>query len=145
MIVKWQRRLEAAIGGGGRPLRYVIAGLTNTAFSIAIYPLLLWAFPYFRHHYMQGLAIVQPIGIVFSFVTQKLGVFRTVGNVIVEFTKYLSFYLLYFAANWALLPFLVEVVHIPPVVAQTAFQLIAIVSGYFWHSRVTFAEQRTQR
>jgi putative flippase GtrA len=129
---------------GGRPLRYVIAGLLNTAFSIGIYPALLWAFPYFQTHYMQGLAIVQPIGIIFSFATQKLGVFRTAGNVVAEFVKYVSFYMIYFIMNWAALPILVEVLLIPPIIAQTAFQTIAIVGGYFWHSRVTFLGKPAQ-
>jgi len=126
-----------------QPARYLVAGVLNTAFSVLIYPALLWAFPYFQHHYMQGLAVVQPIGIVFSFLTQKLGVFRTaIVNVIPEFIKYVSFYLGYFAVNWACLPFLVEVVRIPPVIAQTSFQVIAIVGGYLWHSRVTFVAGR---
>ena len=138
MASRWKARLHAMADRGGRPLRYVIAGLLNTAFSLAIYPALLWAFPYFQTHYMQALAIVQPIGIVFSFTTQRLGVFRSGGNILLEFVRYVSFYLLYFLMNWAALPFLVEVAKIPPIVAQTAFQTIAIVGGYFWHSRVTF-------
>jgi putative flippase GtrA len=52
-----------------------------------------------------------------------------------------SFYLGYFALNWIFLPLLVEVVRIPPIIAQTAFQLIAILGGYLWHSRVTFAQK----
>lgn len=140
MANDWQARVRAAGTRGGRPLRYLVAGLLNTAFSLTIYPALLWCFPYFQTHYMQGLAIVQPIGIVFSFVTQKLGVFRTVGNVIAEFVRYVSFYMIYFVMNWAALPILVEVIKVPAIIAQTAFQMIAIAGGYFWHSRVTFLE-----
>lgn len=114
----------------------------NTAFSLAIYPALLWTFPYFQDHYLLGLAITQPIGIVFSFATQKLGVFRTpLGHVVPEFFKYVSFYLGYFALNWICLPVLVEVIGIPPIIGQTSFQVIAILGGYFWHSRVTFVQK----
>jgi len=122
--------------------RYLVAGALNTAFSLLIYPALLWVFPYFQHHYMQGLAVSQPIGIIFSFLTQKIGVFRTpVAYVVPEFVRYVSFYLGYFALNWICLPLLVEVMRIPPIIAQTSFQVIAIFGGYLWHSRVTFAQK----
>lgn len=142
MMINWKRNFRHLWRQCELQARYLVAGALNTAFSLLIYPALLWALPYFQHHYMQGLAISQPIGIVFSFLTQKVGVFRTpAAHIVPEFFRYVSFYLGYFALNWICLPLLVEVMRIPPIIAQTSFQVIAILGGYFWHSRVTFAQK----
>lgn len=123
----------------GRPLRFLAAGAANTAFGLAIYPLLLWSTPVLRTHYLGALGIAQAISLCFAFATYKLGVFRTRGNFVREFGAFSSFYLVNYAANWAVLPLLVEVAHLPPVLAQLGFTAMLIVGSYFWHSRVSFA------
>lgn len=122
----------------GRPLRFLIAGGANTAFGLAIYPLLLWSVPAFRTHYMAALLVAQAASLCFAFATHKLGVFRTRGNVVREFATFGSFYLANYAANWAMLPLLVELARIPPVIAQSGFTVMLIAASWFWHSRVTF-------
>ncbi|MGV3480174.1 MAG: GtrA family protein [Sphingobium sp.] len=124
--------------GGQRPLRFVIAGAANTAFGLAIYPLLLWSVPTLHTHYMIALGIAQAVSLCFAFATYKLGVFRTRGNVAREFGTFSGFYLINYAANWLALPLLVEAGGLPPIIAQLGFTLILIVGSYFWHSRVTF-------
>jgi putative flippase GtrA len=121
-----------------RPLRYLLAGAANTAFGLAIYPLLLWSVPAFHTHYLIALALAQAISLCFAFATYKLGVFRTRGNVAREFGAFSSFYLFNYAANWAALPLLVELGGVPPIVAQLGFTALLIVGSWFWHSRVTF-------
>ena len=64
-----------------RPLRFVLAGAANTAFGLAIYPLLLWGVPAFHTHYLIALGVAQAISLCFAFATYKIGVFRTRGNV----------------------------------------------------------------
>lgn len=124
---------------GGRPLRFAAAGAANTAFGLAIYPLLLWSVPLFHTHYLLALGIAQAVSLCFAFTTYKLGVFRTRGNIAREFGAFSSFYLFNYAANWAALPLLVEVAAIPPVLAQLGFTAVLMVGSYFWHSRVSFA------
>lgn len=121
-----------------RPLRFAAAGAANTIFGLGIYPLLLWAVPAFRTHYLLALGIAQAVSLCFAFTTYKLGVFRTRGNVMREFGAFASFYLFNYAANWIALPILVEVGGIPPVIAQLGFAFVIIVTSWFWHSRVTF-------
>jgi len=121
-----------------RPLRYLLAGVANTAFGLAIYPLLLWSVPAFHTHYLVALALAQAISLCFAFTTYKIGVFRTRGNVAREFGAFSSFYLFNYAANWAALPLLVELAGVPPVLAQLGFTALLIVGSWFWHSRVTF-------
>lgn len=121
-----------------RSLRFLVAGAANTAFGVAIYPLLLWSVPAFATHYLVALGIAQAISLCFAFATHKLGVFRTRGNLASEFVAFASFYLVNYAANWAALPLLVELAHVPPVLAQLGFTAVLIVTSWFWHSRVTF-------
>lgn len=121
-----------------RPLRFVAAGAANTVFGLGIYPLLLWAVPVFHTHYLLALGIAQAVSLCFAFTTYKLGVFRTRGNIAREFGAFAGFYLANYAANWIVLPILVEVGGIPPVIAQLGFALVIIVTSWFWHSRVTF-------
>lgn len=137
--------MNRVAGMTGRPLRFLIAGAVNTAFGLAIYPLLLWAVPAFRTHYMIALGVAQILGLCFAFVTHKLGVFRTRGNVAREFGAFSSFYLFNYAANWAALPLLVEVGGIHPAIAQVGFAVILIVGSWFWHSRVTFRDSGAGR
>ena len=122
-----------------RPLRFLAAGAANTAFGLAIYPLLLWSTPLLRTHYLLALGIAQAVSLCFAFATYKIGVFRTHGNLAREFGAFSSFYLFNYAANWAALPLLVELAGVPPVLAQLGFTALLIVGSYFWHSRVSFA------
>ena len=121
-----------------RSFRYLVAAGFNTAFGLAIYPALLWTFPWLRIHYMIGLFIAQGVSLCFAYASYKLGVFQTRGGYAREITAFLSFYGVNYAANWIALPALVEVGHIPPIIAQLMFSAVIIVTSYFWHSKVTF-------
>lgn len=129
-----------------RPLRFILAGAINTAFGIAIYPLLMWVIVPLRAHYMIALLIAQALGLCFGFATHKLGVFRTPADRAVrEFGAFAGFYLFNYAANWAILPLLVEGARIPPVIAQSGFTLVLVAGSWFWHNHVTFRHSRDRR
>ncbi len=121
-----------------RPFRFLVAGAANTALGLSFYPLLLWAVPIFRTHYLAALALSQALCLCFAYATYKFGVFRTRGNLAREFGAFSGFYLFNYAANWAALPLLVEFGRISPAIAQIAFTALIVVGSYFWHSRVTF-------
>jgi putative flippase GtrA len=123
---------------GGRPLRFAIAGAINTAFGLAIYPLLLYTVPFFRTHYLIALAIAQGTSLAFAFTTYKLGVFKTRKNIVREFSTFSQFYLINYIVNWLALPLLVEAFHVRPVIGQLGFSAILMIGSYFWHSRLTF-------
>lgn len=121
-----------------RPFRYLVAAGFNTAFGLAIYPLLLWGFPWLRVHYMIGLFIAQALSLAFAYSSYKLAVFKTRGGYARELPAFLSFYGVNYAANWLALPALVEFAHIPPIIAQLMFSAVIMITSYFWHSKVTF-------
>ena len=130
---------------GERPLRFALAGAANTAFGLSFYPALLWAVPLLRTHYLVALGIAQVVCLCFAYATYKLGVFRTRGNFLREFSTFSSFYRFNYAVNWAALPMLVEWGRVPPAIAQLGFNAVVIVGSYFWHSRVTFRTQGDAR
>ena len=119
-------------------MRFLIAGAANTAMGLSFYPLLLWAAPVLRTHYMAALGIAQVVCLCFAYATYKLAVFRTRGAITREFGAFSGFYLAIYALNWAVLPVLVEAGGIAPWISQLGFNLIVIAGSYFWHSRVTF-------
>lgn len=129
---------------GDRPLRFLLAGAVNTAFGLALYPLLLWNVPTLRTHYLLALALSQAICLCFAYSTYKFGVFHTRGNVAREFGAFSSFYLFNYLANWLALPILVELGGISPVTAQLGFTAVLIVGSYFWHSRISFRPRGEQ-
>ena len=122
----------------GRPLRFLAAGALNTLFGFGFYPLLVWSVPYFHRHYLLALGVAQVVCLLFAFTTYKIGVFRTRGDILREFGAFASFYLATYAANWLVLPLLVELGRIPPAPAQIGFTAITVVGSWFWHTRVTF-------
>lgn len=116
------------------------AGALNTAVGLAAYPLL---FSVLHLQKYVALGVAQSSCLLFAFTTYKLAVFRTRGNILREFPRFASFYLVNYAANWASLPFMVEVLHINPMVAQLGFTFAVIVGSYFWHRNVTFKPRQS--
>lgn len=134
--------IERRLAGGGRPLRFLIAGGVNTAFGLAFYPVLLWSVPALHRHYMVGLAFAQAATLCFSFVVYKTGVFRTQGNIVREFGAFASFHGVNYALNWLALPALVHVAKIDPIPAQLGYSICFLAVSYFWHKHVTFRSDR---
>ncbi|MGB0697033.1 MAG: GtrA family protein [Rhodospirillaceae bacterium] len=119
-------------------VRFVIVGGANTVFGLVSFPILYFLLHPLGMHYMFILIISQTLGILVSYTTNKLFVFRTKGNIIREFMTFSSFHLIIFALNLAALPTMVELLEMHPVISQVLFAGIIIVSSYFWYSKVTF-------
>jgi putative flippase GtrA len=123
---------------GGVRLRFLIVGGINTCFGLSIYPVLMLALRPWHVSYMATLVLSYPIGILFSYTTNKLITFRTKKNYASEIWKFSSFYIVNFLANLAVLPICVEWFHFPPIPVQISFAFIVIALSYLWHSRITF-------
>ena len=126
-------------------VRFLLAGALNTVFGLAAYPAFYFLLAPLKLHYMLVLGITQIICIVFSYLTNKFLVFRTVANYLREGAKFALFHLSYFLVNLIALPLLVEIVGMSPVWGQTLFAIAVIVTSYFWHSNITFATARTSK
>jgi putative flippase GtrA len=122
-------------------VRFLLAGALNTAFGLGVFPLLYFTLANYRLHYIVILCFSQMICVLFAYITNKFLVFKTKGNYVAEFLKFITFHLSYFLVNLAALPILVEVLNINPVIAQLFFATMVIASSYFWHSRITFVSK----
>ena len=125
----------------GRSLRFLLVGGLNTAFGVALYPVLLFVLGPLGVHYMAVLLIAQAVALLFAFTTQKLLVFRSRGRLLHELATFSSFYLAIYAVNWVTLPLLVEIVGLKPWIAQLGFTVVTVIGSYFFHSRLTFRNQ----
>ena len=123
-------------------IRFLIAGAFNTTIGLALFPAIYFLAAPMKLHYLVILTISQVLCISFAFLTSKFLVFRTSGNYLRETGKFLTFHLTYFLVNLAALPALVEFVGMNPVLAQTLFAVLVIVTSYFWHSRITFSSSK---
>jgi len=121
-----------------KQFRFLIAGGLNTIVGLSIYPLFYIFLEPLGLGYIQVLLFSQMFCITFSFFTNKYFVFKTKGNVKEEYLRFFAFYGFYLLLNLLCLPFLVEVIQITPILAQTLFSFAIIVSSYFWHNLVTF-------
>ena len=118
--------------------RFIMVGGINTLFGLMIYPALYLTLAPLGINYVYVLILSQAIGISFAFVSHKYFVFKTIGNVKKEYSKFLSFHLIYLGLNLVILPYMVTSWKFNPVVAQTLFAVAVIVTSYFWHNRITF-------
>ena len=144
----WQRGLDISLAFAIRhqtKVRFLFAGALNTAIGLAVFPILYFSTAPLKLHYLVILVISQILCVAFSYLTNKFLVFRTSGNYLNEFGKFLSFHLFYFLANLAALPALVELWGLDPVWAQTLFAVLVIITSYFWHSRFTFSSFKVTR
>jgi putative flippase GtrA len=126
----------------GKKIRFLIAGMVNTAVGLAVYPILYLVFESMGMGYIQVLIIAQVLCISFSFVSNKYFVFKTKGNLKKEYLKFFAFHGFYFALNLVCLPILVEAFKINPIISQTGFAIAVIMTSYFWHNAVTFKTAR---
>lgn len=123
-------------------VRFLFVGGLNTFFGLASYPLLYYFLQNYKIHYLIILIYTQVISISFSYITNKFLVFKTQKNYFEEFLKFSAFYMIFFIINLIFLPTVVELFHINPVIGQTIFSFLIIISSYFWHSQITFFSKK---
>lgn len=121
-----------------KKVRFLIAGGANTAFGLAAYPIIYLVAEPLGVGYIKSLLLASIISISFSFLTSKYYVFKSKGNLKKEYAKFFIFYGFYLCINLICLPFLVEVVSLTPIIAQTLFSVFIIITSYFWHNHITF-------
>ena len=137
-----QNTLRPLLSRHEKKVRFLIAGGVNTIVGLSTYPIVYILLNPFGIGYIKALFLASIISVNFSFFTSKYYVFKTKGNIKKEYTKYFLFYGFYLLLNLICLPFLVEIVKIPPVTAQTLFSVFIIITSYFWHKFITFKRSK---
>lgn len=135
-------RLALSIYRQSEKMRFLFIGGINTVFGLSTWPALLIIVPFFREHYLLGLAICLVVNTTFSFLTMRAFVFKVKNNIFQDFSKFCSFYFGTYILNIITLPILVEILHFDPLYAQTGFGVFVIATSYLWHSRISFRRAR---
>lgn len=119
-------------------VRYLVVGGLNTAFGLSVFPILFFALAAYKLHYVIIFILSQTASITFAYVTNKFAVFKTRGNYLGEYSRFVAFYLTYSIFNLLALSVLVETTGLSPVWVQSGCAVLVVLLSYIWHSRVTF-------
>ncbi len=121
--------------------RFLIVGGVNTAFGLGIFPLLYYIFKDYYFHYLIILSIAHFFALNFSFLTNKFFVFRTKGNYLEEYPKFLAYQIAILLAYMGPFTLLVEVGHLHPIATQLILTISVAIISYFYYSRITFLKK----
>ena len=120
-------------------IRFLLVGGTNTVVGYVVYSALtLWVFHDVPFGYLISLAISYAVAIVLAFVLYRRFVFKVTGNVVQDFLRFVTVYLLAIGVNTVLLPLFVEVLHVHPLLAQLIVLVITTLMSFFGHRTFSF-------
>ncbi|MFT7220019.1 MAG: putative flippase GtrA [Candidatus Azotimanducaceae bacterium] len=119
-------------------IRFLIAGGYNTVFGLAVFSGLYLYFED-QFHYLVIAAIANVLAITNGFFVYRYFVFRSTGNLLLEYIKIYAVYGVAFAINLVVLMLLVEFVSFHPIAGQVVIVFVTTIVSYFGHSRFTFA------
>lgn len=120
---------------------FLAVGAVNTVVGYACFVVLLftvgklWAEPW---GYLAALACTHVVSVLFAFVLYRFVVFRVRGHVLADLWRFETIYLSALAVNFVLLPVLVEIAHLPVLVAQAVSILATSVISWVGHRHFSF-------
>lgn len=130
-----------------KPLRFGIAGLWNTVFGYLCFVGFHFALGRFAMaepvRYTSAVLLANAIAIPQAFLVYKHGVFRSQGDNVREFPRFVLSYLGMVAVNLVTLPVIVRVSGSGAVVGQAAYVVLAATVAFVLHGRFSFAPART--
>lgn len=129
------RRLVAVVTR--RESRFLVVGGFNTVFGLGVFAALHAALGD-SVPYLLVLLPTYAIGIVVSFITQRLFVFQVTGTVGTDLARFTVVQLGALALNAVVLPLVEETTNLPVVVAQAVALGVVVISTYFSHLHFSF-------
>jgi putative flippase GtrA len=91
-----------------------------------------------RAHYLVSLVLAYVIAVLIAFVLYRFVVFRVRGHVLSDLWRFATVYLTSLAVNLVLLPVLVELAHLPILMAQALIVLVTAVMSWIGHKHFSF-------
>ena len=127
-------------------VRFVLVGGFNTVLGYLTFSALtLWVFHDVRFGYLLSLFFSYAIGISVAFVLYRRFVFVVHGHVLRDLARFVSVYAVSIGINAAVLPVMVEVVGVPPVLAQAVVVLITTLLSFVGHRSFSFRRDEDVR
>jgi putative flippase GtrA len=120
-------------------IRFLAVGATNTIVGYALFAVFnQFVFASVALGYLLSLIVSYALAIVLAFFLYRRFVFLVRGNLLVDFLRFVSVYLVSIGINFLALPLLVEVVHVPPLLAQAAILIVTTLVSFFGHRYFSF-------
>ncbi len=120
-------------------LAFLVVGAINTVVGYAVYGVLAtWVLAEVPFGYLIALVASYVVGIGVAFVLYRRFVFHVSGNVLVDLVRFVGVYVVAIVVNFVLLPVLVELVGLPPLLAQILVIAVTTVMSFFGHREISF-------
>lgn len=120
-------------------VRFLAVGATNTVVGYLVFSgFTLWVFADVYLGYLLSLALSYAVGITLAFVLYRRFVFLVHGHLLRDFARFVSVYLVAIGINAPALPLLVEVAHVPPLLAQLIILVATTLLSFFGHKKFSF-------
>lgn len=128
-----------------RPVRFLLVGIWNTIFGYLVFIGMDFLFSLLFSKrfvaYMTAAVVANILAVINAYIFHKWVTFRSTTHgmdLLFEFMRFSSTYLVTFLLNLVLLPFFVEVVHLSPMVAGALVICCCTFISYLGHSRFSF-------
>ena len=91
-----------------------------------------------QQRYLAALVCAHVVSVLIAFVLYRFVVFRVRGHVLADLWRFETVYLSALAVNFVLLPALVEIAHLPVLLAQALIVLVTSVMSWVGHKHYSF-------
>lgn len=91
-----------------------------------------------KQRYLVALVCAHVVSVLIAFVLYRLAVFRVRGHVLRDLWRFETVYLTALGVNFVLLPILVEIAHLPVLLAQALIVLVTSLMSYLGHKHYSF-------
>jgi putative flippase GtrA len=115
---------------------FLIVGAINTVVGYLCFAGILTILG--QRHYLAALACAHVVGVLFAFVLYRFVVFRVRGHLLADLWRFETVYLSALAVNFVLLPVLVELAHLPVLLAQALIVFVTSVMSWVGHKNYSF-------
>jgi putative flippase GtrA len=123
-VVRDQRLAFLVVGG----INTVVGFLAFAAFLVLLG----------QRHYLAVLGCAHVVSVLIAFVLYRFVVFRVRGHLLADLWRFETVYLSALAVNLVLLPLLVELAHLPVLLAQALIMALTSVMSWLGHKNYSF-------
>jgi putative flippase GtrA len=120
---------------------FLVVGAINTVVGFLCFAAFLmtvgrlWGPPW---GYLATLACAHVVSVLIAFVLYRFVVFRVRGHVLADLWRFETVYLSALAVNFVLLPGLVEIAHLPVLLAQALIMAVTSLMSWVGHKNYSF-------
>jgi len=115
---------------------FLAVGAVNTLFGYLLFVVLLLLLGH--RLYLVALVCAYVLSVLVAFVLYRHLVFKVRGHVLADLWRFVTVYLASFAINLVVLPLLVELAHLPVLVAQAMIVLLTSMMSWVGHKHYSF-------